>query len=381
MKIYHYTNDLSNKTETFIRSMLNELSMSDGVSLYCDQRGKIDVSVPKTYSFKVNEIKRQYFSFPRFYALLYKLGLARTVKAPIKFNSLELKLADVITVDFLTNVGSIIHRKEICHKPIFVFVHGYDLSKALRNVRYYKEVCGFVEFTNLSIIVPCDYFKNKLVVEFGFDVRKVFVLPYGVVKEKIHVKNYTSNRFRLLFVGRLVPKKQPLALIHMMNILVNFKKKDVQLDMVGEGPMFESVKSKIIEFKLESNITLHGSLSHECVLSIMNEANLYVQHSVTDFLGDQEGLPNSILEALSKGIPVLSTLHSGIPDIIKQGLNGILVQEFDYKSMAQKVSRIMENPDLYNSLVQAAVKNSELITHEERARMFLTIVKNQCSTS
>jgi glycosyltransferase involved in cell wall biosynthesis len=148
----------------------------------------------------------------------------------------------------------------------------------------------------------------------------------------------------LLFVGRLVSKKQPLVLVEMMNILINQKQMiNVRLKIIGEGPLNQFLRSRIDKYNLNQFIEVVGFANHDIVLNEISNCNIYVQHSITDFEGDQEGLPNAILEALSFNKPVISTYHSGIPDVIKHGINGFLVNEYDYKSMAHYIEVVYLN--------------------------------------
>jgi len=74
----------------------------------------------------------------------------------------------------------------------------------------------------------------------------------------------------------------------------------------------------------------------------MSEANIFVHHSVTGPSGDMEGIPNAIMEAMGMELPVLSSIHSGIPELVENGENGFLVQEFDVESYAERINDIYD---------------------------------------
>jgi glycosyltransferase involved in cell wall biosynthesis len=85
----------------------------------------------------------------------------------------------------------------------------------------------------------------------------------------------------------------------------------------------------------------------------MQEANVFVQHSVTASDGDTEGLPVAILEAMASGLPVVSTWHSGIPEAVEDGVTGFLVAEGDWIAMGRAMLSLMEHPGRAQNMGQA----------------------------
>jgi glycosyltransferase involved in cell wall biosynthesis len=86
----------------------------------------------------------------------------------------------------------------------------------------------------------------------------------------------------------------------------------------------------------------------------MQHARCVVQHSVVAPSGDSEGTPLTILEAGATGLPVVSTRHAGIPDVVIEGATGFLVDEHDEESMAQHMIRLAQDPDLAGVMGRAA---------------------------
>ena len=82
----------------------------------------------------------------------------------------------------------------------------------------------------------------------------------------------------------------------------------------------------------------------------MMSASIFVQHSVTAPNGDKEGLPVAILEAMSSGLPVVSTRHSGIPEAVEHGVTGFLVGEGDVNAMTEALITLYRNPDLRQTM-------------------------------
>lgn len=331
----------------------------------------INVNILRSLDFKTR-IKDKYLGF-------WDSQLDRFKRLGIKFNNPS--SFDCVIIDYAVNAVDIFKNVNRLDIPVFVFVHGYDVSKAFRNKNYLNRFNELSKKNNVFFVSPCEFFISKLKVNFDLDIQKLILLPYGVAKTNINIlcNEYTDGLFRLLFVGRFVEKKNPLVLVEMVRVMVDeLCVVNFQFVLVGDGPLFEEVKEKIERYNLQAYFTLKGSLNHVEVLEEMRGAHIYVQHSVTDFDGDQEGLPNSILEAVSAGLPVVSTIHSGIPEIVEDGRTGFLVQEYDYTGMAEKVAVLLNDVELYKKMRERIIdnRNRNLWSNSDRANTFLDIVKS-----
>tara|TARA_B100000446_G_C10247177_1_gene231779 strand:+ start:46 stop:513 length:468 start_codon:yes stop_codon:yes gene_type:complete len=112
--------------------------------------------------------------------------------------------------------------------------------------------------------------------------------------------------------------------------------------MIGDGPLLTSCKALVKALKME-RVVFTGAIDHNEVLRHFENTSIFIQHSVTDENGNKEGTPVSVMEASAAGIPVVSTRHAGIPDVILDGETGLLVDEFDIDSMSQKIDFLLEH--------------------------------------
>jgi glycosyltransferase involved in cell wall biosynthesis len=371
---------LDNRTETFIRNFLVEINSVDGLNLNIYQKSKTKTG--RNYLAAVTLTNKSYLTKIRdkFFGC-WDSQLNRLKR--IGINARDLVNIDCIVIDYALNLVDLFKNVGIIDIPVFVFLHGYDASKSFRSKSFIEQFSRLAKKENVYFVSPCQFFINKLLVNFSLANSKFILLPYGVVKPnaEIILQNVPNRVFRFLFVGRFVEKKNPLALVEVVRVLVNeLGISNFELVLVGEGPLFKRVSQQIEAYNLQSYIFLRGSLSHMEVMEEMQESHIYVQHSVTDFEGDQEGLPNSILEAIAAGLPVVSTLHSGIPEIVDNGKTGFLVQEFDYIGMAEKLGLLLNDKDLYfamrNNTVDYASKR--LWSNSERVNNFLIRATKLC---
>src|SRR5439155_1881807 len=109
---------------------------------------------------------------------------------------------------------------------------------------------------------------------------------------------------------------------------------DARLTMVGDGDLLEACHQIAKSLSIDMRVDFVGQRQSADIANILKTARAFVQHSLQTSSGDSEGTPVAILEAGAAGIPVVSTRHAGIVDIVRDGETGYLVDERDIDSMA-----------------------------------------------
>ncbi|MBK6409433.1 MAG: glycosyltransferase [Flavobacteriales bacterium] len=109
----------------------------------------------------------------------------------------------------------------------------------------------------------------------------------------------------------------------------------------------------MIALGLEGSVDLPGLLPPEQVAERLRGARAFVQHSLTTGTGDMEGTPVAVLEAMASGIPVVSTFHAGIPDVVAHGESGLLSPEFDISGMAAHLVQLIDHPEQADAMGKA----------------------------
>lgn len=227
--------------------------------------------------------------------------------------------------------------------PLMVSFHGVDASRLARDPiwkRRYRTM-----FESVAIATgPSEYVRNKLV-DLGCPEDRAHILHNGVRTDLISFSppktRFDGTEIRFLFVGRLAEKKDPLTLLRSFktarDTLLPLRS---SLTIIGDGPMRNKVEDAVRTLELSESVKLRGRQTHDEVIRSFAEAHIYVQHSITAPSGDEEGLPVSITEALAAGLPVISTRHSGIPEVVHENVCGLLVQEKDSRGMADCMVRL-----------------------------------------
>jgi colanic acid/amylovoran biosynthesis glycosyltransferase len=226
--------------------------------------------------------------------------------------------------------------------PLFVHFHGFDASILLRDWRrvwHYRMLFRSVT----GIIIPSQFLARKLMA-IGCPEAKLHVNTCGV-DTRIFAPKSQIRRQLLIAVGRLVEKKAPHRSIHAFARIAH-RYPAAKLDIVGDGPLAHRCRTLIATLGLDDRIRMHGAQDSKFIARLMQEASLFVQHSVTAPDGDTEGgaPPVAILEAMASGLPVISTRHASIPEGVMDGVTGLLVAENDVDAMACAMDELLDNP-------------------------------------
>jgi colanic acid/amylovoran biosynthesis glycosyltransferase len=172
---------------------------------------------------------------------------------------------------------------------------------------------------------------------------------------------------RLISVGRLIEKKAHLFTLRALAQLRERRPDiDFRFDIVGEGPDEAALKAEAARLKLMDRVTFHGALPHDRTLALLNAASVFVLPSVTAANGDMEGIPVSIMEAMAQGLLVISTFHSGIPELVEPGKEGILVPERDEAALSQKIEWALTHAECWPEFAKSARRKVELEFNRER---------------
>ena len=166
----------------------------------------------------------------------------------------------------------------------------------------------------------------------------------------LDVKDYrpdsgaSSGKPVLMAVGQLKEKKGFTFLLKACRILKD-RNYDIECQIVGDGPWREALEAQIRQLSLADTVRLCGALPHQEVVDKYKRATVFVVPSVLGADGDRDGIPNVILEAMAMQLPVVSTCHSGIPEVVEDGVNGMLVPPADASALADALARLLDDPD------------------------------------
>jgi colanic acid/amylovoran biosynthesis glycosyltransferase len=281
---------------------------------------------------KGGKVKKLYYNY------IAKARAEKNIRAFFISNSINVVLAE-----YGVTAARIM---PICKKfkmPMVVHFHGYDAyhKDTLRKYSFlYKELFEYAS----SIIAVSKHMKQQLI-QLGAPEPKIQHIVYGIDVNKFNHANPGRSGPILTAVGRMVEKKAPyLLILAFMKALEQVP--EAKLKIAGDGELSDVCKKMVQAFGLEQSVNLLGAVDHNKVAELMQHSRAFVQHSVTPANGDSEGTPVAILEAGAIGLPVISTKHAGIPDVVVHGTTGFLVEEGDINEMAKYMVTLLTNPYL-----------------------------------
>jgi len=236
--------------------------------------------------------------------------------------------------------------------PLLVHFRGADATipesvakwSSLNHWIYFRRQQALQRQARLFLTVSA-FIQTKLL-EQGFPPEKVRVHYSGIDVTQFQPDPTVPRQPVVLFVGRLTEKKGCEYLIRAM-AAVQKTLPEVQLIIIGDGSLKRDLE-QLAAATLKSYQFL-GFQPVAVVKSWMNRASLFVAPSVTAHQGDSEGLPNVVLEAQAMGLPVVSTVHAGIPEAIVQGETGFLAPERNSEALTQYILRLLQDPDLWQA--------------------------------
>jgi glycosyltransferase involved in cell wall biosynthesis len=248
-----------------------------------------------------------------------------------------------------------------------------DLDTFQKNKYDFRvEVIRFLERKAVGsadlVVVPSDYFKG-IVKMWGIPEERLQRIYLGMeFKDEIVAPSTVPQGKILVSLGRLVPWKGFSMLIDLMSEL----SPDWQLVIIGDGPDRVKLEEKMKTLNLGGKVTFTGAVSHQEVLGWLARADAFALN--TSF----ESFSFQILEAMWSGVPVITTTAGSIPELVKNGVEGVLCEPNNREAFKQALQSIETEPEVWKHRIEAAKKKSQEFTAERSAHAFAEALKKLC---
>ena len=224
--------------------------------------------------------------------------------------------------------------------PVSCTVHAFDIYMRSRgSLRYRLRQCRFISAISQYNI---EYLRGKC----GDPVADLCEIVHcGIDVTKFQKSPNPRNPGRIVSVARLFKKKgfdcavEACSRLDRSGILFSF-------EIVGDGPEKERLAALIDQYGLNGKVKLLGAKSNDEVASLLNSAGIFLMPCIRDENGDMDGIPVAMMEAMACGIPVVSSRISGIPDLVRDGENGFLVEPGNAVAVAEKLTQLIHKTDL-----------------------------------
>jgi glycosyltransferase involved in cell wall biosynthesis len=228
--------------------------------------------------------------------------------------------------------------------------------------------------SSLTVVVGDElYSKYK---QFGSDIFKFYpTRVYGKdILSKAEIKSHgTNTNIKLLTVGRLTPEKGLIYLLKALKIIREKRHKFV-LSIVGDGKLDKELRNVACDLDLSDSVIFRGCISSKSeLLVIYQDADIFLLPSLT------EGIPKTLYEAMARGVPIIATSVGGVPNIIKDSENGLLVPPAKPEAMAEAILRLINDEELRIKLIKNGLETVREYTLEKQRVRIINILRTHFS--
>ncbi|MBW2991629.1 glycosyltransferase [Candidatus Woesearchaeota archaeon] len=219
--------------------------------------------------------------------------------------------------------------------PYTFTTHAYDIF-----VNPSKDIKKWADNAK-KVITVSGYNKKYMNEKFGIDEGKIEVVHCGIELEKFRPGNKEKEGFNISSIARLTEKKGLKYLIEACSLLES----DFKCNIFGEGPLKDELQGIIDKNELQGKVELKGAANQKEILDELNKSNIFVLPCVEARNNDRDGIPVSLMEAMAMEIPTISTDVTGIPELIEDGIGGVIVPQKNSKALAEAIVKVKNDKE------------------------------------
>lgn len=287
-------------------------------------------------------------------------------------DSLKSEQVDCVLAEYGPTACHTLNVVKSLNLPLIVHFFGYDAS--LRTIiDEYEEKYKLVFNYSKYVVVVSEKMRQD-VIRLGCPAQKIVLTYCGPDNSFFNAKpHFILPQF--LSVGRFVDKKAPyLTIAAFKNVVLKFP--EARLIMIGDGELLNTCKNLTRIWGIEKNVDFIGVKTPVEILKIFEDSLAFVQHSISADNGDSEGTPVAVLDAQAAGLPVISTFHGGITDVIVNDETGFLVEEYDVEAMTKNMLRMLKEEGLAQKMGNAGRERiTKNFTMEKHLALLETIIQ------
>jgi len=227
---------------------------------------------------------------------------------------------------------------------LLLMFRGFDISCYVKQggAQLYQKLFNEADYC----LTNCEFFRQRII-DLGCQPEKVSIHFSGLDVNKFQFGSRylkPGETVHIASTGRLVEKKgfeyaiKAVALQHKQT-------PNLQYVIIGDGPLKEELKKLIDELDAGSFIHLVGWRNEAEIIEILNECHIFLAPSITASDGNQDAPINVLKEAMALGLPVISTHHGGIPELVEDEVSGFLVPERNVEALVQKLNYLITHTE------------------------------------
>ena len=324
MKVAFFTNKPYDKCETFIKAQIDKLPFE--IIHYWGENVPFNLKKPEIFLFKIFK----------------KIKILKKDTESCLIKNLKKNKIEVVIAQYGMTGSKVLPICKINHLPLIVHFHGHDaVRKTILDV-YGDSYAEMFNYEKTLVISVSSEMTRRLIL-LGCPKEKIIYNPCGPNSSFLQLDlKFSLPQF--VGLGRFVEKKAMHLTILAFNNVLQFHP-EAKLVLGGNGVLLDSCKDLVQALKMDRNVFFPGKITPEQFQQYLIESLAFVQHSIEAQDGDMEGTPVSVMEASGAGLPVISTIHAGIPEVIINNVTGLLSSEKDIEQMSKNMIWILENKE------------------------------------
>ena len=244
--------------------------------------------------------------------------------------------------------------------PLVVSCYGYDVSNFPNQYlgwgrRYLQPVWRYA-----SLILAMSNDMREDLLRLGCPDEKIRLHYHGINLSRFRYveRDQSKTPVRILFVGSLFDHKGVDDVLLAFAQIAN-KCPQLELRFVGSGQQRPKLERLVYKWNLENRVSFAGFVCHEKLREELSCAHIFCHPSRTLNNGIKEGIPGTIIEAMATGLPVVTTRHAGIPEMVRDGQDGFVVAEQDVNAIAQALLTLADEPELRALMGRKATRQAQ----------------------
>ena len=229
---------------------------------------------------------------------------------------------------------------------------GSDISKYVQEhgPHVYEQLFREGDF----FLANCEFFRRRAIA-IGCAPQKIIVHGSGIDCSKFSFRECyfpADGKIRLATIGRLVEKK---GIEYGIRAIAKVSRvyENIEYNIIGDGILMESFRQLIRELDIDRIVKLLGGKQQQEVIEILDQSHIFIAPCIIAANGDRDAPVNTLKEAMAMGLPVISTHHGGIPELVEDGISGFLVPERDANAIAEKIHYLIEHPECWVEMGKA----------------------------
>lgn len=280
-------------------------------------------------------------------------GLTNTVR--LKLNSsprflnevFEKEKPDIVHGHFGLDSYRLIAMIKKYSVPFIVNFYGHDVIRLPKDFGWTTRYKRLRRYMDAAIAVSEDMRHNLEML--GFDPSKIYTIKLAVDTENIKFQQRKKATPKIMMVGRLVEKKGFTYALNAVKLIKN-DLPELEMNIFGDGALMTDLKTEVKQLGIGSHVNFRGFAKNDEIINQLYKHDILIVPSVQAKDGDREGMPQTTVEGMATGIPVIASDHAGLPELVIHEETGLQVPEKDPAAIGDAIKKLIRQPELVKSL-------------------------------